>query len=153
MTTTSRPARPSGPAVKIRAAVVAATIAFGGLAFAAGPAQADSTCQLKGAPYDCSYTVTSVTLPDGTKELFVVGTDHAVWTNWSYTNGSWSGWQSMGGGVESGITVGGKADGGWSFFISATGTDGNTWYRQRSANGYWGPWHLPCPEPDFNSSC
>jgi hypothetical protein len=139
---------------KIKAALVAATIALGGLGVAAAPAQADSTCQLHGAPYDCSYTVTSEPLPNGTQQLFVVGTDHAVWTDWSLPNGSWAGWQSLGGTVESGISIWDVSDGGWVFSIVATGTDGNPWHRTRSADGAWSPWSLPtCSAPDANSSC
>ncbi|MFK0137009.1 hypothetical protein [Streptomyces murinus] len=138
---------------KIKAALVAATIALSGLGIAAAPAQAD-TCKLMGKAYNCGYTVTSEPLPNGTEQVFVIGTDRAVWTNWSLPDGSWYGWESMGGVAQSGISIWDVSDGGWVFSIVITGTDGNPWHRTRSAGGTWSPWSLPtCPEPDYNASC
>lgn len=138
---------------KLKAAVAAAGIALGAVGVAAAPAQADSTCRLMGLAYDCSYTVTIQNLPNGTHQDFVVGTDHAVWTNWTLPDGTWYGWESMGGTAESGISISGVSDGGWVFSIVVTGTDGNFWHRTRSAGGTWSSWASACPEPDWNASC
>ncbi|MFF7636249.1 hypothetical protein ACFZB9_24335 [Kitasatospora sp. NPDC008050] len=123
---------------KIKAAIIATTIAMGGLA-AAAPAQAASTCQIMGAPYECD-SIASVRLPNGSIQWFVVGTDHAVWTNWTQVEGGLHGWQSLGGIVQGPISIWGKSADGWSFFIGATGTDGKPWDRQRADDGTWTPW-------------
>ncbi len=123
---------------KIKAAIVAAAIAVGGLA-AAAPAQADTACGFQGAPYVCG-SMASVHLPNGTTQWFVLGTDHAVWTIWTQVGGGFHGWQSLGGVVQSPIQIWGKSADGWSFFVGAYGTDDKLWDRQRTDAGTWTPW-------------
>ncbi len=126
------------------AAVVTAALA--GTGIAAAPAQASSNlCEDQGATYFCQYGLTSTTLGNGTTEEFVVGTDNAVWTDWSYTDGSWSGWQSMGGSVESHINIYTFGDNDPDHFaITAKGTNGIYQDRQRADSGSWTPWASAC---------
>lgn len=81
---------------------VVALAAFSGLGAAAAPAQAATYCSTKGQKYVCDYGIATTKFANGTKEEFVVGADHAVWTNWTYPDGSWNGWQSMGAGSRAG---------------------------------------------------
>jgi peptidoglycan hydrolase-like protein with peptidoglycan-binding domain len=77
---------------------------------------------------------------DGRLEVFVRGTDNAVWHIWqtSASNG-WSGWGSLGGVVSSPIAVGRNADGRLEVF--ARGTDAALWHKWQTApNGGWSNW-------------
>ena len=77
---------------------------------------------------------------DGRLELFVRGTDNAVWHKWQIApNSSWSGWASEGGVITSSITVGRNADGRLELFVR--GTDGAVWHKWQTApsNG-WSGW-------------
>ncbi|WP_042439873.1 hypothetical protein [Streptacidiphilus albus] len=142
---------------RIKAAMSGAAVlvtAIAGIGVAVAPAQASSTyCQLQGGTYLCADGVTTTTLGNGTKEEFIVGTDNAVWTNWDDTNGNWNGWVSMGGVVESHISIYTFGDNDPDHFaIVATGTDNNiAWDRQRSDSGSWTPWASACfMIPDLN---
>ncbi|MBC3843158.1 hypothetical protein GXW82_32045 [Streptacidiphilus sp. 4-A2] len=75
-------------------------------------------------------------------------------TNYNRSDGSWYGWQYLGGVVDGGIKVSGVTDGGWVFSVVA-GTDGYPWSRTRSADGSnWTGWALPaCPDPDDDAGC
>ncbi|MEV4339801.1 hypothetical protein [Streptomyces sp. NPDC049590] len=128
-------------------ATVATLAAVAGLgsAAAATPAQAATYCTDKGAKYFCEYGVSTTQFANGTKEEFVVGTDHAVWTNWTYPDGSWNGWISMGGWVQSPIDADPQQETSDSLiFISAIGSDGNTWFRARFGDGTWSSWQVSC---------
>jgi len=77
---------------------------------------------------------------DGRMEVFVRGTDNAVWHKWQVArNGSWSGWASEGGVITSNIGLGRNADGRLEVF--ARGTDGALWHKWQTApsNG-WSGW-------------
>jgi hypothetical protein len=50
----------------------------------------------------CYYGIGANYFPDGTLQIWVVGTDHAVWTRWVTTGGVFSDWVSMGGRVKHG---------------------------------------------------
>ncbi|WP_327229341.1 hypothetical protein [Streptomyces murinus] len=76
---------------KIKAAPVAPTIALGGLGIAAAPAQAD-TCKLMGKTYNHGCTVTSEPLPNGTEQVFAIGTDGTPWHRTRSVGGTWSPW-------------------------------------------------------------
>ncbi|WP_314616945.1 hypothetical protein [Streptomyces stackebrandtii] len=90
------------------------------------------------------YGISTTRFPNGTKEEFVVGADHAVWTNWTYTDGSWNGWVSMGGWVKSGIEIGYLRDDPYNFTIAAVGSDDNYWFRERYTDGSWSNWQVSC---------
>ncbi|MFF5468052.1 hypothetical protein [Streptomyces achromogenes] len=124
---------------------VTALAAFAGVGVAATPAQAATYCTDKGATYFCEYGVSSIKFANGTKEEFVVGTDHAVWTNWTYPDGSWNGWISMGGWVQSHIETDPEQQSSTaSVSIWAVGSDGNIWFRIRYADGSWSKWTVSC---------
>ncbi|WP_157880778.1 hypothetical protein [Streptomyces sp. Root1310] len=124
---------------------VAALAAFAGVGVAASPAQAATYCSTKGQKYFCEYGVSTTKLANGTKEEFVVGADHAVWTNWTYPDGSWNGWVSMGGWVKSRITVDPQqATSDAIIIMSAIGKDDNYWFRIRGSNGSWTKWQVSC---------
>ncbi|MFB7611201.1 hypothetical protein [Streptomyces gardneri] len=125
-------------------AAIAALAAFAGVGVAAAPAQAATYCTNKSQKFFCEYGISTTKFPDGTKEEFVVGADHAVWTNWTYTDGSWNGWVSMGGWVKSGIEIGYLQDNPYNFTIAAIGSDDNYWFRVRHTNGSWSSWQVSC---------
>jgi hypothetical protein len=123
---------------------VAALAAFTGVGVAA-PAQAATYCSTKGQKYFCEYGVSTTKLVNGTKEEFVVGADHAVWTNWTYPDGSWNGWESLGGWVKSRIDVDPQQQTSDSLiFMSAIGKDDNYWFRVRYPSGSWTAWQVSC---------
>ncbi|MER7539709.1 hypothetical protein ABTX77_33780 [Streptomyces sp. NPDC097704] len=125
-------------------AAVAALAAFAGVGAAAAPAQAATYCTTKSQKYFCDYGITTTKFPDGTQQQFVVGADHAVWTNWTRTDGSWNGWVSMGGWVQSRVEIDYLQDSPWNFTIAAIGGDGNYWFRMRFTNGSWSDWQVSC---------
>jgi hypothetical protein len=77
--------------------------------------------------------------PNGALQLFVIGTDNAVWTRWSNAAvTSWSGWTSMGGSATSYVYYHGS---GYTPTIDVVGSDNKTWYhRTRSSSGSWTGW-------------
>ncbi len=77
---------------------------------------------------------------DGRLELFVRGTDNAVWHKWQTApNNGWSGWASLGGIITSNIAVGNNADGRLELFVR--GTDNALWHMWQTApNDGWSGW-------------
>jgi len=79
---------------------------------------------------------------DGRLEIFVVGTDQALYDKWQTTvNGSWSdGWTNFGGSWLGDPAVGQNADG--RFEIFGVGTDHALYHRWQTApnNGWSGGW-------------
>ena len=69
-------------------------------------------------------------------DVFAVGTDHAVWHR-SWQGAGWSGWQSLGGLVDSPPEV--VAWGPGRIDLFAVGTDHAMWHRWWSG-GSWGGW-------------
>ncbi|MFE2722873.1 hypothetical protein [Kitasatospora sp. NPDC059327] len=65
-----------------------------------GPAKPKS-CSAYGGTFFCGGDYgdgkTSVTLSDGTKQIFVVGTDYDIWTTWFPPKGAQAPWMSLGG--------------------------------------------------------
>jgi hypothetical protein len=60
-------------------------------------------------------------------EVFVRGTDNALWHIWQTTpNGTWSGWASLGGVLTSDPIVASNADGRLEVFVR--GTDNALWH-------------------------
>ncbi|GHC59367.1 hypothetical protein [Streptomyces cinnamoneus] len=126
-----------------RRALTAGAVALAASGFvgvvATAPAQA-STCSVQGhgGAYICEYGKTTVTFPNGQQQIFVIGTDYAVWTTYNYENGDWSSWESMSGSARSGVSVTGDRT--WEPTITVTGTDGNKWSRHRLDSGAWTSW-------------
>lgn len=130
--------------------VLALLLTSGGAARAATAFCSDPTL---GGTFNCSngdYSTGEAwwTFPDNSQQLFVIGTDRAVWTRWWIdSSGTWSGWTSLGGTSTNFPPVfwDGNAyyrfDGGTDTpTIVVKGTDGNPWHRTRSASGPWGGW-------------
>ncbi|GGT25434.1 hypothetical protein GCM10010222_79230 [Streptomyces tanashiensis] len=126
---------------KLRAAVVTIA-AVAGLAMAVPPtAQAASGCTSGGKAYICEFGVTTKKLPNGTKQVFLVAPDRAVWTRWTDSDGDWSHWLSMGGVAMSAVVITvPQASLPWQFAIHVIGGDGVGWFRERDANGNWSEW-------------
>lgn len=89
--------------------------------------------------------------PNNTQEIFVIGTDNAVWTIWDNTSGGWSGWVSLHGQVyagefAAGFGASGAQTGGgtWAVDLVVVGTNGKSYHDQRgnSPSGTWGGWKL-----------
>jgi hypothetical protein len=77
---------------------------------------------------------------DGTIEIVVIGTDHAVYHNWQTGSGSWSGWNYLGGWLSAAPSVVANKDG--TLEIFAVGSDSQAWYnRQLSPSGGWSGWY------------
>ncbi|MGW2250919.1 hypothetical protein ACWCXH_12035 [Kitasatospora sp. NPDC001660] len=78
---------------------------------------------------------------DGRQEVFVIGTDHAVWTRWTTDRaGHKSGWLSMGGILAGPVGILASDMGFGNFEIGAIGSDGHIWARARDTNGNWTGW-------------
>jgi acylphosphatase len=77
---------------------------------------------------------------DGRLEVFVWGTDNALWHIWqTVPNGGWSGWSSLGGGLTSNPTVGRNADGRLEVFVR--GTDNSLYHIWQMPTGGWSAWN------------
>jgi hypothetical protein len=141
----------------LAAALLTVGLALGGGIASAGTAHAASgaTCHdaLLGGTFFCTssgdYTSGEAwwTFPNGTKQLFVIGTDNAVWTRWNNTSGNWSAWTSMGGIAirfppqfySQGIFLV-TGSGTYTPDLTVVGTDGGVWHRERGGDGVWGAW-------------
>ncbi|MEU9045962.1 MULTISPECIES: hypothetical protein [unclassified Kitasatospora] len=78
---------------------------------------------------------------DGRQEVFVIGTDHAVWTRWTVDkSGKKSGWLSLGGVLAGPVGILATDMGFGNFEVGAKGTDGRIWSRVRDTNGNWTGW-------------
>ena len=77
---------------------------------------------------------------DGRIEVFARGTDGALWHIWQTSpNNGWSGWGSLGGGIQGPIAVGSNADGRIEVFVK--GMDSALWHIwQTSPNNGWSGW-------------
>ena len=85
--------------------------------------------------------------PNSMIQIFVIGTNGAVWTRWTLPSGGWAGWTSMGGvaiGWPPKFYSGGKfiqqGNGSYTPDLTVLGADNGVWHRQRSASGNWSPW-------------
>ncbi len=58
-----------------------------------------------GGTYICSYGWHGMPLKDGTREVWVVGTDYNIWTRWQSPSGALSRWVNMGGSIRHGGTA------------------------------------------------
>ncbi|MEU2064782.1 matrixin family metalloprotease [Streptomyces sp. NPDC013455] len=84
-----------------------------------------------------------VTAPnaDGRLEVFARGLDGALWHIWQTApNNGWSGWASLGGGIQGAPCVGRNADGRLEAF--ARGLDGALWHKWQTApDTGWSEWN------------
>jgi hypothetical protein len=81
-----------------------------------------------------------VRFPNGVWQVFVIGTDRAVYTAWSDTRGlNYTPWIWMGGVSLSYVGLGPSTPNPYDISIAVTGTDHVTYYRHRGT-GNWTPW-------------
>jgi hypothetical protein len=83
--------------------------------------------------------------PNGSVEVFVVGSNKALWTRWTTgtnSSGGWSNWASLGGQCPCGYAPGllKSGEGTWHPTVIMIGSDYNGWYRSRSNSGGWSGW-------------
>ncbi|MEV6575022.1 hypothetical protein [Streptomyces sp. NPDC051577] len=123
--------------------MILAAAVTAGLTASSASAQAPF-CNLEGASYKCEYGITERSLPFG-EEKFVIGTDGAVWTNYSEDKG---GWYSLDGFATSQVFIEGENTGNnFHTTIVVLGGDGKPWARERPYLGAnWTPW-VPAPRP------
>ncbi len=93
----------------------------------------------------CNYTVGWNGFSDGSEQVYVVGTDYAVWTRWITAGGTLSRWVSLGGKVKQGdfrsVTMAGTGNVPTVKVIGTTTP--SRWYcRTRATSGSWSPWAL-----------
>ncbi|MEU3571027.1 hypothetical protein AB0E96_21790 [Kitasatospora sp. NPDC036755] len=138
---------------KIKGAVAAAAV-LAGIGLTAAPASAAVS-----SPAHCGSTIfggdflcggdygvggqTFHTFRDGTQQVFVVGTDHAMWTRWTIGNtNQLSAWTRMGGNLVSRITIVSSSVNG-ALTLTARGADGFQQYIDRNSGGGWSGWYTP----------
>ncbi|MEV0536873.1 hypothetical protein [Kitasatospora sp. NPDC050463] len=129
--------------------VVAATV-LAGVALTAAPAEASAepmhcTSPAWGGEYLCGAEygqpgMAEYAYRDGRRMVFVIGTDHAVWTRSSSASGKKSSWSSLGGYLTGGVGILASDMGGGQFEIGAKGTDDRLWARRHAADGSWSSW-------------
>ena len=91
----------------------------------------------------CEYGQSWTTWPNGARQVFVIGTNYAVYTRWQEARGGrYVAWTSLGGKARSGVAVHRSSSATWTASISVTGTNGNTYFRNRgnTSISQWGPW-------------
>ncbi|MFE2109472.1 hypothetical protein ACFXAF_26935 [Kitasatospora sp. NPDC059463] len=139
---------------KIKTAVAAAVLA--GVAMTAAPSTASAASAAAAQPMNCVSPVwggeylcggeygepgiTEYAYRDGRRQVFVIGTDHAVWTRSSSASGKKGSWSSLGGYLIGGVGITAADTGGGRFEIAARGTDGNLWARRHGTDGSWTAW-------------
>ncbi|MFB6893565.1 hypothetical protein ACFCX4_30090 [Kitasatospora sp. NPDC056327] len=111
----------------------------------AQPVPRPKTCNASGGAFFCGGDYgdgkTYVTLSDGTKQLFVIGTDFNVWTTWFPPKGGQAPWMSLGGDHDFANKVKITNRKGNAFTIGARSfTIGADLNRDRDAGGNWGYW-------------
>jgi hypothetical protein len=75
----------------------------------------------------------------GSIEVFVVGTDNAVWHNWTVDAAlDWAGWSSLGGSIASSPVVANNSGTG-NVIVSGLGTDSSIWYTAHPNGSGWTP--------------
>jgi hypothetical protein len=139
----------------VMATVLGAVALVGGAAgpkpASAAPAAVGSWCTVTpwGGIFECTYSMKVHTFSNGVVQVWVIGTDWAVWTKWMYPNGQMTDWQSMGG-----IAYHGQAhivSGDFalckppevysgSVALRLRGQNGSWYYNSRPPSGYWTGW-------------
>jgi hypothetical protein len=137
------------------ASASAATTSPAGQMTGAAPAVVLGLCHdpLFGGTFWCDTSVGYLSgeawwlFPDHTRQIFVIGSDNAVWTKWDNTSGDWSGWTSMGGisiSYPPKFYINGqfstKGSGTFTPDLTVVGTDHGVWHRQRGGDGVWDAW-------------
>ncbi|MFE7563282.1 hypothetical protein, partial [Kitasatospora sp. NPDC057500] len=133
---------------KTRTALAAAALAA--VAVTAAPAVAVAepmhcTSPTWGGEYLCgneygSPGMAEYAYRDGRRQVFVIGTDHAVWTRSSSASGKKGSWSSLGGYLIGGVGISASDTGNGRFEIAARGTDYKLWARRHAEDGSWSAW-------------
>jgi hypothetical protein len=128
-------APPAGAAVADRAPAAVAQVA------AAAPAVCHDPDF--GGDRICAYSLHGFTLPDGTYQLFVIGTDYSVYTKWR-KNGVYSSWVNLGGQIRRSLSVSDfkVVSCGSQPLVLVVGTDDRWYHDGRRTNGTWTGWVL-----------
>jgi hypothetical protein len=141
-------------------ALIAAPLVALGIAAGAGTAHAATSfrpaevhlsngyCSISGWPGGTIFCGTSIgaNFPNGTQEIFGIGTNKAVWTDWG-TEAHPSGWKSMGGPTtglcnpSDGLALDPYANYALTIYCQDNNA-GTLWYDERgaSATSGWGGW-------------
>ena len=92
----------------------------------------------------CAYSLHDFTLPDGTRHMFVIGTDYSVYTKWKRPNGTYSSWVNMGGQIRRSYSVSDFRVNacGTQPVIRVVGTDNRWYFKARRTSGSWTDWIL-----------
>ncbi|MFI9588669.1 hypothetical protein ACIHCQ_44470 [Streptomyces sp. NPDC052236] len=88
-----------------------------------------------GAPIDAVYWLK----PDGYLQVFVLGTNRAVYSRWATASGVSSWYGGLGGSCKPEYGFDSTASG-WSITIACVGDDGRWWHNTRSTSGSWSNW-------------
>lgn len=91
----------------------------------------------------CDYGTNRIPLsfPNGTVEVFAIGTSHAIWTAWDNTSGGWSR-ASMGGLAYSGVTIYQNNQNPWILEITVYSSSGGLYcnFRGGTPSSGWSGW-------------
>ncbi|MFB6892963.1 hypothetical protein ACFCX4_27050 [Kitasatospora sp. NPDC056327] len=97
-----------------------------------------------GGSFLCNYGIGKPQhhdFPDGSTQVFGIGTDRNVWTRLRTPNGTLSGWVSLGGGpFQTGVSIV-AADGYYLKLSAGTLSPARQYYIERSVLGIFGSWH------------
>jgi hypothetical protein len=126
---------------------IAALVASGAILTASPASAAPKVCQLPqfGGDYICEYDWEDWSLPDDTYQVFVIGTDYAVWTRWQHPNGEMSKWTSLGGEIRhskspSDFFIDGCPPSKLQPHISIVGKNDSWYNNNRRTDGTWSGW-------------
>ena len=101
-----------------------------------GPAADWGPWQSLGGVLTSDITVTNGA--DGGVDVFVRGTDDALYAKRKAPSGSWTDWHRLGGGLTSNIAAGPNADGRIGVFVR--GMDNAMWHIWQTTGGGWSDW-------------
>jgi hypothetical protein len=106
----------------------------------------NNNCSVSGWPNGIIWCGTGVgaNFPNGTQEVFGIGQDDAVWTDYG-TESHPSGWKSLGGSCDPDVdySLGLSNSGDYYLTVYCLGGNSDYWAKTRSpgVSGGWGGWH------------
>jgi hypothetical protein len=106
--------------------------------------QANGYCSVSGWPngYIICGSGIGVTFPNGTQEVFGIGENGAMWTDWG-TESNPSGWKTMGGQCDTLFATGLSNNGNYSVTLYCVAPNAGDYYsktRSAGVSGGWGGW-------------
>ncbi|MEU7584544.1 hypothetical protein AB0B50_43990 [Streptomyces sp. NPDC041068] len=94
-----------------------------------------------GGNYLCQYPPKYYVYPNGTKAVYVIGTDRAVWERMRTASGHYTPWKSLHGKAYSKVFV--HRDTGYNVTLKVKDSIGRWWYASRiPSTGNFTNWHL-----------